>query len=69
MTEKSIQIESHDLNLWYGDAQALKNVSMDMPANKVTAVIGPSGCGKPTFLRYINRMNDLISGCRITGRF
>ncbi len=68
MTEKSIQIESHDLNLWYGDAQALKNVSMDIPANKVTAVIGPSGCGKSTFLRCVNRMNDLISDCRITGK-
>ncbi|MEA1905839.1 MAG: phosphate ABC transporter ATP-binding protein PstB [Euryarchaeota archaeon] len=67
MTEKDIQIESHDLNLWYGDAQALKNVSMDIPANKVTAVIGPSGCGKSTFLRCINRMNDLINDCRITG--
>ena len=67
MTEKNIQIESRDLNLWYGDAQALKSISMDIPENKVTAVIGPSGCGKSTFLRCINRMNDLIKGCRITG--
>ena len=67
MTEKNIQIKSRDLNLWYGDSQALKNISMDMPENKVTAVIGPSGCGKSTFLRCINRMNDLIKGCRITG--
>ena len=67
MTEKGIQIESRDLNLWYGDAQALKSVSMDMPGNKVTAVIGPSGCGKSTFIRCINRMNDLIKDCRITG--
>ncbi len=67
MTKEEIKIESRDLNLWYGDAQALKNVSMDIPENKVTAVIGPSGCGKSTFLRCINRMNDLIKDCRITG--
>ncbi len=67
MTEKDIQIESRDLNLWYGDAQALKSVSMNVPENKVTAVIGPSGCGKSTFIRCINRMNDLIKDCRITG--
>ena len=67
MTEKDIQIESRDLNLWYGDAQALKSISMDIPENKVTAVIGPSGCGKSTFLRCINRMNDLIKNCCITG--
>ena len=67
MTKEDIQIESRDLNLWYGDAQALKSVSMDIPENKVTAVIGPSGCGKSTFIRCINRMNDLIKDCRITG--
>jgi len=67
MTEEAIEIESRDLNLWYGDAQALKSVSMDIPENRVTAVIGPSGCGKSTFIRCINRMNDLIKDCRITG--
>ena len=67
MTEKNIQIESRDLNLWYGDAQALKSVTIAVPENKVTAVIGPSGCGKSTFIRCINRMNDLIKDCRITG--
>ena len=67
MTEEETKIESRDLNLWYGDAQALKSVSMDIPENKVTAVIGPSGCGKSTFIRCINRMNDLIKDCRITG--
>ncbi len=67
MTKEEIKIESRDLNLWYGDAQALKSISMDIPENKVTAVIGPSGCGKSTFLRCINRMNDLIKDCRITG--
>ncbi len=64
---EDIKIESRDLNLWYGDAQALKSVSMDIPENKVTAVIGPSGCGKSTFIRCINRMNDLIKDCRVTG--
>ncbi|NIA03653.1 MAG: ATP-binding cassette domain-containing protein [Nitrospirae bacterium] len=48
---EDIEIESRDLNLWYGDAQALKNVSMNVPENKVTAVIGPPGCGKSTFIR------------------
>ena len=67
MTQKAIEIESRDLNLWYGDAQALKSISMDIPENKVTAIIGPSGCGKSTFIRCINRMNDLIKDCRVTG--
>lgn len=67
MTKEDIQIESRDLNLWYGDAQALKSISMDIPENKVTAVIGPSGRCKSTFIRCINRMNDLIKDCRITG--
>ena len=67
MTEEETKIESRDLNLWYGDAQALKNVTIAIPENKVTAVIGPSGCGKSTFIRCINRMNDLIKDCRITG--
>ena len=67
MTEEAIEIESRDLNLWYGDAQALKSISIAMPENKVTAIIGPSGCGKSTFLRCINRMNDLIKDCRVTG--
>ncbi len=56
-------------NLWYDDVHALKNVSMDVPASQVTAFIGPSGCGKSTLLRSLNRMNDLISGCRVTGEF
>ena len=67
MTEEAIEIESRDLNLWYGDSQALKSISIAMPENKVTAIIGPSGCGKSTFLRCINRMNDLIKDCRVTG--
>ena len=65
MTEKDIQIKSRDLNIWYGNAQALKDISMDIPENKVTAVISPSGRCKSAFLRCINRMNDLIKDCRI----
>ena len=67
MTKEDTKIESRDLNLWYGDAQALKDVTIAIPENKVTAVIGPSGCGKSTFIRCINRMNDLIKDCRVTG--
>ncbi|MGI5991449.1 MAG: phosphate ABC transporter ATP-binding protein PstB [Methanosarcina sp.] len=62
------QIEVENLNLWYGEKQALKNISMQIPKNSVTALIGPSGCGKSTFIRCLNRMNDLIKNCRIEGR-
>ena len=62
-----IEIESVNLNLWYGSSQALKDISLAMPEKKVTAIIGPSGCGKSTFIRCINRMNDLVKDCRITG--
>ena len=67
MGVKDIEIESRNLNLWYGSAQALKEVSITIEKNMVTALIGPSGCGKSTFLRCINRMNDPIKGCRIAG--
>ena len=56
-----------DLNLWYGQTQALKHISMDIPEKSITALIGPSGCGKSTFLKTLNRMNDLIPTVRITG--
>jgi phosphate transport system ATP-binding protein len=56
-----------DLSLFYGNNQALKNISMDIPEKRVTAFIGPSGCGKSTFLRTLNRMNDLIDHVRIEG--
>ncbi len=56
-----------DLDLWYGDFQALKHINMDLPANEITAFIGPSGCGKSTLLKSLNRMNDLVEGCRIEG--
>lgn len=57
-----------NLNLWYGEKQALKNISMHIPKNSVTALIGPSGCGKSTFIRCLNRMNDLVKNCRIEGK-
>lgn len=57
-----------DLDLFYGDFQALKKVNMDIPSREVTAFIGPSGCGKTTLLKTLNRMNDLVEGCRITGQ-
>ena len=56
-----------DVNLWYNDFQALKNINMDIPANMITAFIGPSGCGKSTLIKCLNRMNDLIEGCKVTG--
>lgn len=60
-------IETKDLSLWYGDNQALKNISVDIPEKSITALIGPSGCGKSTFLKTLNRMNDLIPIVKITG--
>ena len=60
-------ITVHDLNLWYGAAQALHHVSMEIPGKSITALIGPSGCGKSTFLKTLNRMNDLIPGVKVTG--
>lgn len=57
-----------NLDLYYGDFQALKKINMSIPANEITAFIGPSGCGKSTLLKSLNRMNDLIEGCRIEGK-
>jgi phosphate transport system ATP-binding protein len=65
--EFDIKIKSRDLNLYYGDKPALTHISVEIPAQKVTALIGPSGCGKSTFLRTLNRMNDLIPNVRIEG--
>lgn len=56
-----------NLELFYGDFQALKGIDMNIEANKISAFIGPSGCGKSTFLKTLNRMNDLVEGCKITG--
>ena len=61
------KIKITDLNLYYGDFYALKNIELTIPENRITAFIGPSGCGKSTLLKSINRMNDLVEGCRITG--
>ncbi len=60
-------LEARTLDVYYGDEQALRDVSIEIPEHKVTAIIGPSGCGKSTFLRCINRMNDLIDVCRVEG--
>ncbi len=60
-------ITAKNLCLWYGGAQALKNINIQIPENNITALIGPSGCGKSTFLKTLNRMNDLIPSVRITG--
>ena len=62
-----IKIVNRDVNVCYGDKQALYDVSVDIPERAVTAFIGPSGCGKSTFLRCINRMNDTIPIARVTG--
>ena len=56
-----------DMNLWYGDHQALKNINIEIPEKSITALIGPSGCGKSTFLKTLNRMNDLVPNVKITG--
>jgi len=61
------KISVQNLNLWYNDFKALKNISIDLEQNKITAFIGPSGCGKSTLLKSLNRMNDLVEGCKITG--
>ncbi|MEL7603310.1 MAG: phosphate ABC transporter ATP-binding protein PstB [Bacillota bacterium] len=61
------KFEIKDLDLYYGSFQALKSVSMSVPEKEITAMIGPSGCGKSTLLKTLNRMNDLVEGCRIDG--
>ena len=66
--ETKTKISVENLNLYYGENHALKNVNMDICANAITAFIGPSGCGKSTFLKTLNRMNDLVENVRIDGR-
>lgn len=65
--ENNVKFQVRDLDLYYGDFQALKKINMDIMKNQITAFIGPSGCGKSTFLKTINRMNDLVEGVRIDG--
>ncbi|MBW2515701.1 MAG: phosphate ABC transporter ATP-binding protein [Deltaproteobacteria bacterium] len=67
ITVNNPRMTCRDVNVWYGDKHAIKNVSLDIGRNEVIAMIGPSGCGKSTFIRCLNRMNDTIDGCRITG--
>jgi phosphate transport system ATP-binding protein len=67
LSQGAVKVSGRDINLWYGEKQALFDVSIDIPDRGVTAFIGPSGCGKTTFLRCINRMNDLIDGVKIQG--
>jgi phosphate transport system ATP-binding protein len=66
-TVQATRMSAKDLDLFYGDFQALRNISLDIPEKSITSIIGPSGCGKSTFLRVFNRMNDLITGVRIEG--
>jgi phosphate transport system ATP-binding protein len=66
--EREATVRVKDLNLYYDDVQALRDINLDIPDRQVTAFIGPSGCGKSTLLRCFNRMNDLISGCRTEGK-
>ncbi len=60
-------LSAHDLSLWYGNTQALKNINIEIPEKSITALIGPSGCGKSTFLKTLDRMNDLVPGVKIRG--
>jgi len=65
---KEVKISVENLNLFYGNKLALKDISLNILSKKVTALIGPSGCGKSTFLRVLNRMNDLIDNVKIEGK-
>lgn len=67
-TEGQLKYTIRNLDLFYDKTQALKNINMDIKPNQVTAMIGPSGCGKSTLLRTLNRMNDLVEGCRVQGK-
>ena len=65
---ENVKVSIENMNLYYGEFHALKELNMKIAANRVTAFIGPSGCGKSTCLKSLNRMNDLVAGCRITGK-
>ena len=62
------KISVNNFNFYYGDFQSLRDITIDLPANKITSIIGPSGCGKSTFIRSFNRMNDLIPSVHSTGK-
>jgi len=68
VADARVKMKTRDVNIFYGDNQAIKDVSLDIAARNVTALIGPSGCGKSTYLRALNRMNDTIDGCRLEGK-
>ena len=63
-----VVLETHEVNVYYGDNHALHGTSLTFHKNEITALIGPSGCGKSTLLKTLNRMNDLVEGCRVEGR-
>lgn len=67
LNDKNVKVKVRNLDLYYGDFQALKNINMDIEEKKVTALIGPSGCGKSTYLKCVNRMNDTIPSCKVNG--
>lgn len=67
-TATDVKMAAEGVSVFYGDNQALDDISIDIPGKQITALIGPSGCGKSTFLRCLNRMNDVVDSCRITGR-
>jgi phosphate transport system ATP-binding protein len=64
----SLKLDVQQLNAWFGEKQALKDINIKIPAKTVTAIIGPSGCGKSTFIRCINRMHELVPGARVSGK-
>ncbi len=67
MAAEEIKVSAHDVGVFYGEMNALREVDIDFRINQVTSLIGPSGCGKSTFLRCLNRMNDTVDGCRVVG--
>ena len=68
ITVPNPRLQTREVNVWYGDKHAIKNVGLDIGTREIIALIGPSGCGKSTYLRCLNRMNDIIDGARVTGR-
>ncbi|WP_222937779.1 phosphate ABC transporter ATP-binding protein PstB [Spartinivicinus ruber] len=68
LSQEQLCLEISNVNLFYGEKQALFDINLSIPQKRVTAFIGPSGCGKSTLLRSLNRMNDLVDGCRVEGR-